>query len=206
MKLVLDIRISLHSIITDNYIKITGGNKKDLILLMQAIEFIIDNKITTNTQLIITVDMIDINQKEINNIIKFYRDRINLLEIWKPHNWVSDLKYRKGPTIKNTCGRPERSPLQIQVDGTINMCCFDYNGKLLLGDFKIQTLNDIFNSNPYIDLKKHHIEGTLDQTNYICKDCDQRKESKGIVIYNSAYKKSERLYRTSTNYKLMIKE
>lgn len=197
MRIVSDIRISLHSIITDNYIKITGGNKEELLLLKQTIEFIINNKTTTNTRLIITVDVIDINQKEVNDIIKFYRDRTDLLEIWKPHNWVNDLSYRKGPTIKNTCGRTERGPLQIQVDGTINMCCFDYNGKLLLGNFLNQTIVEIFNGDVYIDLKKHHKNNTLEKTAYICKDCDQRKDQSDIIIYS---KFKNRLFRTSTNY------
>jgi radical SAM protein with 4Fe4S-binding SPASM domain len=197
MRLVSDIRISLHSLIPDNYIKITGGNEKELELLMKTIEFIIDRKRATHTKLIITVDVIEINQKEVDDLIKFYGDRIDLLEIWKPHNWVNDLNYRKGSIIKNTCGRTERGPLQIQVDGTINMCCFDYNGKLLLGNFLNQTIAEIFNSDAYIDLKKHHKNNTLGDTDYICKDCDQRKDQSGIILYN---KFKDRIGRTSTNY------
>lgn len=197
MSLVSDIRISLHSLDVDNYIKITGGTKKELISLLQTIEFIIKHKTITNTKLIITVDLIDINQKEVNEFIKLYNDRIDLLEIWKPHNWVNDLNYREGPTIKNTCGRPERGPIQIQVDGTINMCCFDYNGKLLLGNFLNQTIEEIFNSDVYLDLKKHHKNNTLGDTDYICKDCDQRKDQSGIILYN---KFEDRIGRTSTNY------
>jgi len=197
MELVSDIRISLHSLITDNYIKITGGNEKELELLMKTIEFIIDRKRATRTKLIITVDVIDINEPEINDIVKFYDERVDLLEIWKPHNWVNDLNYREGAIVKSTCGRPERGPIQIQVDGTINMCCFDYNGKLLLGNFLKQTIEEIFNGDAYLDLKKHHKNNTLEKTTYICKDCDQRKDQSDIIIY-SQYE--DRLWRTSTNY------
>lgn len=197
MDLVEDIRISLHSMHPDSYVKITGGSKDELKLLLKSIEFIMGYKTVTNTKLIITVDVVDINEQEVDELVKFYDDRIDLLEIWKPHNWVSDLNYREGPIIKNTCGRPERGPIQIQVDGTINMCCFDYNGKLLLGNFLKQSIEEIFNGDAYLDLKKHHKNNTLGDTDYICKDCDQRKDQSGIILYN---KFKDRIGRTSTNY------
>jgi len=194
-----DIRISLHSIDTDNYCKITGASPVQHKKVLKNIEYIINNK--ECTRLVITIDVIDINKDEIDNIIEMYSDRVDLLEIWRPHNWVDILDYRKGPIVKNSCGRPINSPLQIQVDGTINMCCFDYNGILLLGDFMTQTLEEIFNSDAFIDLKKQHIDGTLAESNYICKNCDQRRDQQDAVIYNSKFSGDDRLNRTSTNYR-----
>jgi hypothetical protein len=52
----------------------------------------------------------------------------------------------------------------------------------------------------FLDLKKHHEKGTLEQTDYICKDCDQRKSQGDIIIYNNKFKNENRLDRTSTNY------
>jgi pyruvate-formate lyase-activating enzyme len=197
---IIDIRISLHSIISDNYEKITNANKGLHKKIMQSIEYIIKNK--AKTKIILTVEQIDINKEEIPNIIKFYEDRVDLLEIWTPHNWVNTFSYRFGPIVRSTCGRPINGPLQIQVDGTINMCCFDYNGILYLGDFKTQTLSDIFSSNLYLDLKNSHMTN-LEDTKYICKDCDQRKNQETVVVYNSLYDAKDRIFRTSTNYVLI---
>jgi len=194
-----DIRISLHSIKTENYCKITGASPAQHKRVLDNIEYIIKNK--DYTRLVITIDVIDINKDEIDEIIERYSDRVDLLEIWRPHNWVDTLDYREGPIIKDSCGRPINSPLQIQVDGTINMCCFDYNGVLLLGDFMTQTLEEIFESDVFLDLRKQHIYGTLAKSNYICKNCDQRKGQHDAVIYNSKFSGKDRLNRTSTNYR-----
>ena len=194
-----DIRISLHSIKTENYCRITGASPAQHKKILDNIEYIINNK--EYTRLVITVDVIDINEDEIDEIIDLYSDRIDLLEIWRPHNWVDTLDYRKDPIVKKSCGRPINSPLQIQVDGTINMCCFDYNGVLLLGNFMNQTLEEIFSSDVYLDLRKQHIFGTLAESNYICKNCDQRRNQQDAVIYNSRFSDSDRLNRTSTTYR-----
>lgn len=194
-----DIRISLHSIKPENYCRITGATPAQHRKVLHNINYIINNK--DYTRLVITIDVVDINKDEVDEIINLYSDRVDLLEVWRPHNWVDVLDYRTGPIIKDSCGRPINSPLQIQVDGTINMCCFDYNGVLLLGDFMTQTLDEIFESEVYLDLRKQHILGTLAESNYICKNCDQRRGQNDAVIYNSKFSGDDRLNRTSTNYR-----
>jgi radical SAM protein with 4Fe4S-binding SPASM domain len=193
----VDFRISLHSLNSDTWSFITGGNPKNHQALLDHIDYIIANR-SDKTKIIITVDVIDANMDEVGHIIDRYSDTVDLLEIWKPHNWVNTYNYRNGQTIKTSCGRPLNSPLQVQVDGTVNMCCFDFNGELLLGDLKHQSIEDIFNSKEYLELKKAHLDGTLDCSDYICKDCDQRKTQEGIVIYNNSFNGNDRIGRTST--------
>ena len=67
-----------------------------------------------------------------------WKDKVELIEAWRPHNWVDGRSYRDTREVKQikTCGRPEKGPLQIQVDGTINMCCFDFNKDLTEITFK----------------------------------------------------------------------
>jgi len=193
-----DIRISLHAIDYETYHKITKAPLYQFNSVMWNIDYIIEK---TDLNLILTFDIVPgINDNQIEQIKNRY-DKVATIEIWKPHNWGNTYKFRKGKTVKPTCGRPWNSPYQIQVDGTVNMCCFDYNGKLLLGDFLNQTMQEIFTGELYLDLKKHHENGTLDQTDYICKNCDQRKDQSDIVIYNNKFKREDRINRTSTNYK-----
>jgi MoaA/NifB/PqqE/SkfB family radical SAM enzyme len=192
-----DIRISLHSINVESYRKLTKPPIYRFQVVMSNIQHILQ---LTSIPLILTFETIPgINDNEIEEIKEVFSKHATI-ELWKPHNWVSTYKYRIGEAVKNTCGRPLNSPYQIQVDGTVNMCCFDYNGELLLGNFLNQTMKEIFNGDVYIDLRKNHLNGTLDQTDYICKNCDQRKSQEGIVIYNNKFKEAERLNRTSTNY------
>ena len=50
-------------------------------------------------------------------------------------------------------------------------------------------------------LRNAHRAGVLDDSNYICKNCDQRKDQEGIVIYNNKFSAKDRINRTSTNYR-----
>lgn len=196
---IADIRISLHTVDKNLYPEITGGTEEDFDHVTDLIEFILENK--KSTRLVITADIIKENQSDVSNIIDRYSKVVDLLEIWKPHNWVDGRSYRQGKIAKKTCGRPFKSPIQIQVDGTINMCCFDYNGQLLLGDLKTQPLWQIFSSEAYLNIRKHHEGGTIAQSNLICKKCDQLYNTQNVVIYNSKFTEKERLNRTSTNYR-----
>lgn len=196
-----DLRISLHSLNNKNYKKITRHKQDNFILndLLGNIRYIY--RYNSDMKLILTFDIIsNINGNELYQIKKEL-NHVGLIEVWKPHNWVNVFKYRKGKIVKNTCNRPLNSPLQIQVDGTINMCCFDFDGQLLLGDFLNQSLAEIFNGESYLDLKQHHINGTLHQTDYICKRCDQRMNQNDVIIYNNEFNSSDRIVRTSTNYR-----
>jgi len=192
-----NIRISLQSIEYEAYKMLTGASLHHFSDVIVNIQYIIDK---TDIPLILTFEIVPgINDNQIYKIREYYDDKATI-EIWKPHNWVSTYRYRKGTITRKTCGRPWNSPYQIQVDGTLNMCCFDYNGELLLGNFLNQTMEEIFNGDVFLDLKKHHENDTLDQTNYICKNCDQRKSQDDIIIYNNKFTRENRLDRTSTNY------
>lgn len=202
---VSDIRISLHTINSKNYRLITGATNSAFMKVLDNIDYILEEKKNNRrytTRVVLTCDIIDnINGDDIPEIIEKYSKCVDLLEIWKPHNWVNDMKFREGELVKKTCGRPFNGPVQIQVDGTINMCCFDYNGKLLLGDTNTQSFREIFSSEEYRKLKECHEKGTLNESNYICNGCDQRMDSSGCMIYNNKFKEEDRLGRTSTNYR-----
>ena len=117
------IRVSLHTLNKEQYNKLTGAD-------LNNVEFILDYIYKTNpSRLIISCDVIDVNKNDIQNIVNTYSE-LAIVEIWKPHNWINWAQYRIGERIEKTCGRPFNGPLQVQVDGTVNMCCFDYNGEL----------------------------------------------------------------------------
>lgn len=193
------IRFSVHSLNHKHYKEITGSDTLDTVLV--NIQNFIDKKNEYNSDLriIISADIIDKHSGDEDELIDYFSNRVDLLEIWRPHNWVDWAKYREGNQTKITCGRPFNGPLQIQVDGTINMCCFDYNGELLLGDFKNQSLEDIFNSTMYNKILRFH-SGSHSE-DLICKNCDQLLEKdSSVMIYNSKFDINKRIHQTSTSY------
>lgn len=160
-------------------------------------------KIKSRTSLLITYNVVGgCNDSALESWIEYWKDKADLLEVWRPHNWVNARSYRSVQQKKHkTCGRPWNTPLQIQVDGTVNMCCFDFNGELVLGDLKTQTLKDIFESSMFQRIVKHHTSGDYRGSGLICENCDQRNSDKSdVMTYNSKYDISERVKKVSTTY------
>jgi hypothetical protein len=155
-----------------------------------------------DVELILTFNVIpDVNEGDVDDWIDFWKDKADLLEVWRPHNWVYGEQFRKVQKVKNnSCGRPFNGPLQIQVDGTVIMCCFDYEGELLLGDLNTQTLEEIFTGVAYCDILADHSTGLHIGTT--CQLCDQRNADKSdVMVYSSRDEKEERVTRTSTTYR-----
>jgi len=166
-------------------------------------------KIKTNTKLLLTYNVEKyVNKNDIKDWIKYWQNKVDLLEVWYPHNWVNIQKYRKIQQKKlKTCGRPFKGPLQIQMDGTVNMCCFDFDGKLLLGDLKTQILKEIFSSAMYEKIYKCHNSGNFRNSGLICENCDQRNADKSdVMIYNSKFDIEERVKKLSTTYQKVISQ
>ncbi len=161
------------------------------------------SRIKDHTSLLITYNVVEgCNDSALEPWIEYWKDKVDLLEVWRPHNWVDGRSYRVVQRKKlKTCGRPWKTPLQIQVDGTVNMCCFDFDGKLLLGDLKTQTLQEIFESSMFKKILKHHTSGDYKESGLICENCDQRNLDKSeVMIYNSKFDIKERIKKISTTY------
>jgi wyosine [tRNA(Phe)-imidazoG37] synthetase (radical SAM superfamily) len=165
------------------------------------------SKIKKNTKLLFTFNVVNgTNDGCVEDWIEYWKDKADLIEVWRPHNWVDGRNYRKIQKEKlKTCGRPFKGPLQVQVDGTVNMCCFDFDGKLTIGDLKTQTLKEIFSSPLYKKIVKHHKSGDFKGSGLICENCDQRNADKSdVMIYNSKFDIKERVKQISTTYSKVI--
>jgi wyosine [tRNA(Phe)-imidazoG37] synthetase (radical SAM superfamily) len=165
----------------------------------------LDNK--TTTDIVLTFVVTPENEYSIDSWLELWDDdRIFLKEIWRAHNWVGHLNYREVQKEKlTTCGRVFNGPLQVQVDGTVVMCCMDFHGKLLLGDLNTQSLHEIFESPIYKKLEACHTTGIYTD-DILCKECEQRNKNKEeACIYSSKYKDiKDRVKRVSTTYARVI--
>ncbi len=160
-------------------------------------------KIKKTTQVLLTYNVVDSNNDLlVDSWITYWQDKADLLEVWRPHNWVDGMAYRVVQQEKlKTCGRPLKTPLQVQVDGTVNMCCFDFDGKLLLGDLKEQMLKEIFQSHMFKKILECHTIGNFKNSGLICENCDQRNADKSdVMVYNSKFDIAERVKKVSTTY------
>lgn len=198
---VSNLRVSVHSIDRFNFKKIAGIGDLLYEKLFENINYISSKR--NNKTLFIINSVIDpsMPQHDINDLVEYFENRADVVEIWKPHNWSNELNYRNGDFVKKTCGRPFRGPLQVQVDGTINMCCFDYDGKTILGDLNKNSIDEIFtNSKMYKKLLKHHTSGDFRNSGLICETCDQRISYDGLIYSSQKATKEEREKMFSSTY------
>ncbi len=199
---VSSIRVSLYGANEETYCRVHGiDNRAIFHQVYKNIDEIC--RVKKTTQLLLTYNIVDgVNDAVSEKWIERWKDKADLLEVWRPHNWVDFKEYRKVQAEKlKTCGRPFKGPLQIQVDGTVNMCCFDYDGKLTVGDLKRQTLQEIFSSPFFTRLSGYHTSGHYEGSGMICENCDQRNCNKAdVMVYNSKFDVKERVNQLSTTY------
>ena len=199
---VKSLRISFYGMHPETYSKVHGINNTELFSKVKE-NLVEIAKIRKSTELIFTYNIIPgVNENDTDEWIEFWKDKVDLVEVWKPHNWVYGRDYRPIQKEKvKTCGRPWTTPLQIQADGTVVMCCFDFDGRLLLGDLNTQSLKEIFSSEPFLTIEKCHKTGDFEGKNLICEYCDQRNKDKSdVMVYNSKFKISDRVGKASTIY------
>ena len=202
------IRVSIYGDTPEVYSAVHGVKDKEIFYKIKE-NLAEIAKVKSSTSLLLTYNVVEgYNDSDLESWIEYWKDKVDLLEVWRPHNWVDGRNYRALQEKKlKTCGRPLHTPLQVQVDGTVNMCCFDFDGKLLLGDLKTQTLEEIFDSPMFKRILKHHTIGDFEGSDLICENCDQRNSNKSdVMIYNSKFNINERVTKLSTTYQDIIKE
>lgn len=203
---VASIRVSFYGIDAESYAKVHGvKNKKMFDTVKDNLLNIAKNKVTT--KLLMTLNVVNgSNDGFVKDWIDFWNKKADLIEVWNPHNWVDGRCYRKIHKKQlKTCGRPFKGPLQVQVDGTVNMCCFDFDGKLTIGDLKKQSLGEIFSTKLFKKIVKCHNSGDFSKSGLICENCDQRNEDKSdVMIYDSKFEINERVKMISTTYSKMV--
>ena len=187
---ILSLRVSIHTTNEESYKKVLNyrSGRFTLDKVMKAMDYAIKNK-PDGTEIVIPPIIVEENRNDVDKLIDDFGDKVSL-EIWAPHNWVDTKDYRSKESglVHDSCGRPFNGPIQVQVDGDVIMCCFDFNNKMVLGNFKEQTLEEIYElngKNLFSKIHKHHSEGTCGESDLICSNCDQLKLSTDVIIYNN---------------------
>jgi len=200
------IRVSFYGNNPENYARVHGVKTKGIFQKIKD-NLTAISKAKKYTKLLLTFNVVEgTNDACVPGWIDHWKDKADLIEVWRPHNWVDGRKYRavQGEKVK-TCGRPFNGPLQVQVDGTVNMCCFDFDGKLTLGDLKKQSLQEIFSSPLYNELVRCHTTGDFNGSTLICAACDQRNTDRSdVMVYNSKFDIEKRVKMISTTYENVI--
>ena len=120
----------------------------------------------------------------------YWEPKADAIEIWKPHNFGDGRSYRERfdeVAMKTTCGRPENGPLQIQWNGEVIPCCYDYNNVIVLGNAFEEPVLDILNGEKYQLLRVAHREKKFSLFPF-CNQCDQLLEHSDALVYTNRHK------------------
>ena len=129
------------------------------------------------------------NEEDTEHFQEYWEPLADAIEVWKPHNFGDGRDYRQRyeeVSMKDTCGRPENGPLQIQWDGEVIPCCYDYNNKIILGNAFEQPVLEILNGDKYHLLRLAHREKKFSLFPY-CDQCDQLLPHADALVYTNRH-------------------
>lgn len=165
--------------------------------------FITINKKMLHNCCKISITMIPMGTKNFHPLIQAWEKAVDWIEIWRPHNFTDGRDYRKLERKKKSCNRPFSGPVQINSDGTVMVCCFDFDGKLTIGDTKKESLQDILEGEKFNEIKRKHQDGNLE--GLICETCDQLNQEKiSPLLYSS--RDPEKKLNTTSSIKFSLEE
>ena len=126
------------------------------------------------------------NEKDVDEFRAFWEPKVDYIEIWNPHNFGDGKDFRERTGVKKTCGRPANGPLQIQWDGTVIPCCYDYNNQIQLGNAFDTPIPEILRGYKYQALRDAHAKGEFWRFPY-CDQCDQLLEHSDALVYTNRH-------------------
>ena len=189
------IRFSCHGVY-DNYEKVHKPLKFEKVA-GNIFRFIKLNESQYNHSCKVSVTVIPMHNETVDEIRNFWEDKVDYLEIWRPHNWANTKAYRNGKRTLKTCFRPFNGPLQINADGMVMVCCSDFDGEMIVGCTHSQTIEEIIKGALFRNIREKHERGDL--SGLPCADCDQLFiEETNPLLYSNRDPDCE-IGKTSTN-------
>jgi len=179
------VRISMYALTKGTYEKIHRGLDFDTV--EKNVERLIGMRARTPKNGL-KIDMyyllLEENAHEMQGFLKKYEKRVDGISVWKPHNWANGRQYREARGSKASCGRPFDGPLQVQWDGKVVPCCFDFDSRIVLGDLNRCSIEEVLRSDAYEALRSAH--RTLDLSEFpLCAVCDQLYKRSDVLVYSS---------------------
>jgi|TARA_Y100000294_G_C8522497_1_gene323491 radical SAM protein with 4Fe4S-binding SPASM domain len=164
-------------------IKKIRGRKANFSTAMKNILKLLEEKKKRNLKTLVVPCMIKFDDNKENK--KMHE---NFLDFWKDHDVYAYIKsqdnrwyFEKNKSMQNLshyakqyCEYPWSS-LTVMADGNIVPCTQIPNNEIVLGNVKIQTLEEIWNGEKYKEFRKMHITGNFPEKHKCKNNCDQVK-------------------------------
>lgn len=184
-----EMRVSFYGMRPETYNAVMQGLDFDR-TMKGLLEFLkIRDESGSKTRVQISYLELEQNKSDTQNFREFWEPKVNAIEIWKPHNFGDgrDYRFREGDLERKTsCGRPENGPFQIQWNGEVIPCCYDYNNQIILGNAFEQPVLEILNNEKYRLLRYAHRMKKFGMFPY-CDQCDQLLPHADALVYTNRH-------------------
>ena len=184
-----EIRVSFYGMRPETYNAVMQGLDFDR-TMSGMLEFLrLRKEMKASTRVQISYLELDENKSDTGIFREFWEPKVDAIEIWRPHNFGDGRDYRfreQAVEVKTTCGRPENGPLQIQWNGEVIPCCYDYNNQIILGNAFETSVLDILNGPKYRLLRYAHRMKEFNLFPY-CDQCDQLLPHADALIYTNRH-------------------
>lgn len=163
-----EIRISIDTIQGEDFEKVRVGLKYDVVInnlqrLMQL------KKQTGSKTPKVTLNFTETeeNQHEVKPFIETWKDHVDSIHVNRLHNWADRLDLGNG-NGSIPCRRLWFE-LNIQWNGKVALCCADYEGKVILGDAKTSSIQEIWNSERFQWARQQNLKRAH---GFLCHGCN----------------------------------
>jgi radical SAM protein with 4Fe4S-binding SPASM domain len=114
------------------------------------------------------------NAHERAGFMERWKGRVDSIDISSYHNWGGSLhKGERGDERGLPCLRVWQT-FTVLWNGEVSICCMDYDGKVILGNVKEESVYDIFNGQKLREIRRKHLKGDFSRPP-ICKRCEARR-------------------------------
>jgi hypothetical protein len=181
-----EMRVSFYGMGVDTYNAVMRGLDYDKTVkgLMQFLT--IRDVLKVPCKVMLSYLVLPENKKDTAAFREFWEPKVDFIEIWNPHNFGDGKDFRERGGVKKSCGRPENGPLQIQWDGTVVPCCYDYNNQIYLGNAFYESVPDVLNGEKYDAIRDAHRKGEFWKFPY-CDQCDQLLPHEDALVYSNRH-------------------
>jgi len=108
-----------------------------------------------------------------------YRKHLHLVPEELMHDWAGQAKLSI-PKYERYARISRRTPcmwlwttLTVLWDGTVALCCLDYEGRVRLGDLKQESIGEVWSGSALAKLRSLHLQGKFDSVP-LCRTCKLR--------------------------------
>jgi len=114
------------------------------------------------------------NSHERAGFLKRWKGRVDSIDISSYHNWGGSLhEGERGDKRALPCLRVWQT-FTVLWNGEVSICCMDYDGKVILGNVKKESVYDIFHGEKLRRIRRRHLKGDFAKPK-ICLRCEARR-------------------------------